>query len=207
MAGSSGVRLPANRRGVSLRIRAAEQAAAQRRLVQGNSRDRKDYPDFESPQESLRRCRPARSMTRAVARRQCALLAEPWAHNLAFFRHDGIYRSDGVAKTKSNLGEGAASRWSAPSPSPGRDERNYAPYSLASSAMSSGRLFLDRGARQQSPSPLHRHPQNNTHSSGTPAKGDISTLPARGHFYFSLTLDDTRLTSSTRDDKFILKYS
>jgi hypothetical protein len=48
--------------------------------------------------------------------------------------------------------------------------------------MSSGRLFLDRVARQHCPSPLHRHPQHNTHSSGDQAKGDISTLPGRGHF-------------------------
>ena len=185
MAGGRRVRLPAEGHGVKIPVRAAERAVVQRRPVPGNSpSDRKDYPDFKSPQESLRRCPPARPMTRTVVRRECALLGE---RNFAFFRHDGIYRSDGVAKTKSNLGEGAASRWSAPSPSPGRDERNYAPYSLASSAMSSGRLFLDRVARQHCPSPLHRHPQNNTHSSGTPAKGDISTLPARGHFYFALT--------------------
>jgi hypothetical protein len=52
--------------------------------------------------------------------------------------------------------------------------------------MSSGRLFLDRVARQQSPSPLHRHPQNNMHSSDAPGRkgtfllcreGDISILP------------------------------
>src|SRR6185503_21253192 len=34
------------------------------------------------------------------------------------------------------------------------------PCSSASFAMSSGRLFLDRDARQQSPSPLHRHPEH-----------------------------------------------
>src|ERR1035437_2711225 len=33
---------------------------------------------------------------------------------------------------------------------------------FSSSAMSSGRLFLDRVARQQSPSPLHRYRQNKT---------------------------------------------
>src|SRR5437867_667730 len=68
--------------------------------------------------------------------------------------------------------------------SEGRDGRS-APCS--SSAMSSGRLFLDRVARQQSPSPLHRHPQINTHSSQAQAKGDISTLLGWGHFYFALT--------------------
>ena len=46
----------------------------------------------------------------------------------------------------------------------------------------------NRVARQQSPSPLHRHEQLNTHSSEPRAKGDISTLPARGHFYFALTI-------------------
>ncbi len=75
-----------------------------------------------------------------------------------FLRHDGIYRSDGAGETGKNWGRSAASRWSAPGPVKGRDGRN-APCS--SSAMSSDRLFLDRGARQQSPSPLHRqlHPK------------------------------------------------
>ena len=58
---------------------------------------------------------------------------------------------------------------------------------FSSSAMSSDRLFLDRVARQHRPSPLHRHEQNNMHSSIAWDKGDISTLPARGHFYFALT--------------------
>ena len=66
----------------------------------------------------------------------------------------------------------------------GRDGRSA---SCPSSAMSSGRLFLDRVARQQSPSPLHRHPQINTHSREAQTKGDVSTLLGRGHFYFALT--------------------
>jgi hypothetical protein len=72
-----------------------------------------------------------------------------------------------------------------PMPGKGRDGRNYAPCS--SSAMSSGRLFLDRVARQHCPSPLHRQSQNNMHSPGARPIGDVSTLPARGHFYFALT--------------------
>jgi len=84
-----------------------------------------------------------------------------------------------------NLGAGAASRWSAPSPSQGRDGRNYAPCSLASSAMSSGRLFLDRVARQHCPSPLHRHPETTMHARSAPDKPDISTLQGIGHFYFA----------------------
>jgi hypothetical protein len=58
----------------------------------------------------------------------------------------------------------------------------------SSSAMSSGRLFLDRVARQHCPSPLHRHTQINMHSAQAQGKGDISILPGKGHFYFALTL-------------------
>jgi hypothetical protein len=61
-------------------------------------------------------------------------------------------------------------------------------------ATSSGRLFLDRVGRHQSPSPLHRHTQFNMHFSQAPAKGDISTLPAWGHFYFALTVTPWLLT-------------
>ena len=69
-------------------------------------------------------------------------------------------------------------------PVQGRDGRT-APY--PSSTMSSGRLFLDRVARQHCPSPLHRHGQNNTHPLPSPTKPDISTLQRIGHFYFALT--------------------
>jgi hypothetical protein len=78
---------------------------------------------------------------------------------LRFLRHGGIYRSDAGSQIVKCWGRSAASRWSAPGPAKGRDGRN-APCS--SSAMSSGRLFLDRGARQQSPSPLHRQPHPKT---------------------------------------------
>jgi hypothetical protein len=77
----------------------------------------------------------------------------------------------------------AASRWSAPSPSSKTCREDHAPSHRPQ--MSSGRLFLDRVARQQSPSPLHRQPQNNTHSAEAQAKDDISTLPGGRHFYFA----------------------
>ena len=54
-------------------------------------------------------------------------------------RHDGIYRSEGYSKS---LGRGAASRWSGPGQAKGRDGRGTP---CPSYAMSSGRLFLDRG--------------------------------------------------------------
>ena len=84
-----------------------------------------------------------------------------------------------------------------PLPGKGRDGRNYAPCS--SSAMSSGRLFLDRVARQQSPSPLYRQPEHNTHFSGGQAQGDISILPGRGHFYFALTGAFRRTDNARRE--------
>jgi hypothetical protein len=81
----------------------------------------------------------------------------------------------------------AASRWSAPSPGSRTCREDHAPSHRPQ--MSSDRLFLDRVARQQSPSPLHRYPQINMHSRELQAKGDISTLPERRHFYFALTID------------------
>src|ERR1022692_5016768 len=69
-------------------------------------------------------------------------------------------------------------------PAKGRDGRT-APCS--SSAMSPDRLFLDRVARQQCPSPLHRQCPTNTHPLPAPSKPDISTLQRVGHFYFALT--------------------
>jgi hypothetical protein len=83
-------------------------------------------------------------------------------HRLRFRRHGGIYRSDVVqGKTQEpNLGNGTE-------PPPAGQPRTQAkeragritPFS--SSAMSSGRLFLDRVGRHQSPSLLHRHGQHN----------------------------------------------
>jgi hypothetical protein len=104
----------------------------------------------------------------------------------AFFRHDGIYRSDVFSTQKTRkTGGGVPPPVGRPrAPVQGRDGRR-APY--PSSTMSSGRLFLDRVARQQSPSPLHRQPELNTRAAEPWDKGDISTLRKRGHFYFALT--------------------
>ena len=102
--------------------------------------------------------------------------------------------SDGVQtqNQNQNLSRGrAASRWSAPDPGQGTRREEHAPSHRPQ--MSSGRLFLDRVARQHCPSPLHRQPEHNTHSSSAREEGDISTLPARGHFYFALTDPDRHL--------------
>lgn len=82
-------------------------------------------------------------------------------HRMRFPRHDGIYRSDVVQ------GKTQTKPWDGTVPPPvGRPraqvkERAGRIALFSSSAMSSGRLFLDRVARQQSPSPLHRqlHPK------------------------------------------------
>jgi hypothetical protein len=83
-----------------------------------------------------------------------------------------------------------ASRWSAPSPGKrtGREEHvlSHRPQ------MSSGRLFLDRVGRHQSPSPLHRHAQATTHFRHSYPKAELSTLPESGTFYFALTRLYTR---------------
>jgi hypothetical protein len=100
---------------------------------------------------------------------------------MRFLRNDGIYRSDVAPQTWGRVPPSIARPRG---PVQGRDGRS-AP--CPSSAMSSGRLFLDRVARQHGPSPLHRRRQNNMHSSKARTKGDVSTLPARGHFYFALT--------------------
>jgi hypothetical protein len=73
---------------------------------------------------------------------------------------------------------------------------------FSSSAMSSGRLFLDRVGRHQSPSPLHRHEQINTRPRTRQAKDDISTLPGTRHFYFALTPAEHVLTSVCWRNKF-----
>jgi len=106
------------------------------------------------------------------------------------FRHDGIYRSD-VSLHLVNPDRIPASR-PAPGRAIGRAGRNTP---FPSSAMSSGRLFLDRVGRHQSPSPLRRHTQNNTHSAKPQRKHDISTLPGGRHFYFALTKHSVGLDS------------
>ena len=113
----------------------------------------------------------------------------------AFSRHVGIYlvRCGFKTNPKTNiniknqtLGWGrAASRWSAPSPGSRTCREDHAPSHRPQ--MSSGRLFLDRVARQHCPSPLHRHAQTTTPPPPTRRKQDISTLQRIGHFYFALT--------------------
>ena len=77
---------------------------------------------------------------------------------MRFLRHDGIYRSD-VSLLLINPVQLPPPVGRPRYRAIGRAGRNYT--SCPSSAMSSDRLILDRVGRHQSPSPLHRHPQNN----------------------------------------------
>ena len=94
--------------------------------------------------------------------------------------------SDGVAKPKPNLTrQPTASRRSAPSQGQRTRREDHAPSHRPQ--MSSGRLFLDRVGRHQSPSPLRRHAQTTTRRRRPFSKPELSTLLETGTFYFALT--------------------
>jgi hypothetical protein len=86
-------------------------------------------------------------------------------HRMRFSRHSGIYQSDGrFSKPKD------PSRTSPPANARHRARERAGRSTLSPIVlMSSGRLFLDRVGRHQSPSPLHRQDQNNliARSAGT----------------------------------------
>jgi hypothetical protein len=99
---------------------------------------------------------------------------EPYrAPSMRFLRHCGIYLVRCGWKDKNqNQTPGrdrAASRRSAPGPGSRTCREDHAPSHRPQ--MSSGRLFLDRVGRHQSPSPLHRRTQHNTHFPDGPEKG------------------------------------
>ena len=150
------------------------------RPIQGNSpHDRPVSRGSFLAKESLRRSLPRHLLPAPIEilRRLSMRFLEAWRN---------LSGPMGFSKSKPNPGTGpTASRRSAPGPGKRTRREEHAPSHRPQ--MSSGRLFLDRGARQQSPSPLHRQPQNNMHSAEPRAKGDISILPGRGHFYFALT--------------------
>ena len=79
-----------------------------------------------------------------------------------------------------------ASRWSAPSP--GQRTRREDHALSHRPQMSSGRLLLDRVARQQSPSPPHRQAEHNMHFAAPGRKGTFLLCQRGGHFYFALTM-------------------
>ena len=105
---------------------------------------------------------------------------------MRFLRHHGIYQSD-VDKTFQNPAGPTPSRWSGPTRVNRARREDRTPLIVS---MSSGRLILDRVARQHCPSPLHRQAQIITHSRTPQSKPDISTWQGIGHFYLALTPPD-----------------
>jgi hypothetical protein len=107
----------------------------------------------------------------------------PTAIGMRFRRHNGIYRSDVVQQLNPEYGI---------QPPPARRPRAQVKERVgrntlfSSSAMSSGRPFLDRVGRHQSPSPLHRRHQNKlfTQSEGTiydQTVTSVLTVPEGSH--------------------------
>src|SRR6266849_6098785 len=147
------------------------------RPVQGNSPDDRLLrgPGCNRPKRVCADFFPAYSL---------AILTILRAPRMRFFRYRGIYRPDGGSfKNQTWAGALPPAGGSYPGPRTRRED-----HALLIVPMSSGRLFLDRVARQQSPSPLHRHAQITMHTWPACEKGDISTLQRRRHFYFALTL-------------------
>ena len=109
-----------------------------------------------------------------------------WARSMRFLRHGGIYlvrwgsTSKTKFKTKSRVGTRPPPAGRPRAQAKERAGRNT--LFLIVRRMSSGRLFLDRVGRHQSPSPLHRRPQHNMHFSNGPLQRDISTLHKRVTF-------------------------
>ena len=78
-----------------------------------------------------------------------------------------------------------ASRWSAPHP--GKRTRREDHALSHRPQMSSGRLFLDRVARQHCPSPLHRHRRITCTPRRPRQKATFLLCQGTRHFYFALT--------------------
>ena len=178
MASGAGVGLQAERNGVMLR---SQPGLRSQRLVKGAlyretlQTTGRTTRVLHRPKRVCVDHQSVNPVTRAGSRRQRAHYPPSRGSLiLAFFRHDGIYRSDVVGKP---LEPGAGVPPPVGRPRAQSKDANGRSAPCSSSTMSSGRLFLDRVARQQSPSPLHRHPQINTHSPDARGKGDISTLP------------------------------
>ena len=130
----------------------------------------------------------------------CSDLINTEAPQYAFFKAwRNLSGPMGFQNQNQNLGrDQTASRWSAPHP--GKRTRREDHALSHRPQMSSGRLFLDRVARQHCPSPLHRHTQINMHSPKASAKGDISILRGIRHFYFALTIGACQLTEQHGDE-------
>lgn len=151
------------------KVRPVQGNAPQGRLLRG--------PDSQPLKERLRRSHPHHPVT--------VLSNNTGAPSLRFPRHGGIYQSD-AAHLQPNPGA-EAGRLPPVGPEAQVEERAGRNTLSLIVPMSSGRLFLDRVGRHQSPSPLHRHAQTTTHFPRGPSNPERSTLLGTGTFYFALT--------------------
>lgn len=113
--------------------------------------------------------------------------------SMRFLGHGGIHRCDGVVFVSASLGRSTASRGPAPNQISGR---GFSTAFCSSSAMSSGRVFLDRVARQRCSSPLHRQP----HPKAVPGWGTMD-LQRRANSVLTVCLSqgDNRRDGLTLD--------
>jgi hypothetical protein len=127
-----------------------------------------------------------------------ARLHDPAGPQDAFSQACGIYLVRCSSNFKTNLRAGTVLPPAGRSRAQRKETRREDHVPSHRPQMSSGRLFLDRVGRHQSPSPLHRPAQLNMHSRNLGDKADISTLPESGHFYFALTRISRHLPAPPR---------
>ena len=156
------------------KVRPLQGNAPQGRLLRG--------PDSQPLKERLRRSHPHHPVT--------VPSNNTGAPSMRFPRHGGIYQSD-AAHRQPNPGA-EAGRLPLVGPEAQVKERAGRNTFSLIVPMSSGRLFLDRVGRHQSPSPLRRHAQTTTHFPSGPSKPERSTLLGSGTFYFALTAESSR---------------
>ena len=138
---------------------------------------------FSSLKESLRRSLPRHR----IPHQSRIILGAQYAFSKAWRNLSGPMGFNFKNRSQNQIlgRDHTASRWSAPVP--GKRTRREEHALSHRPQMSSGRLFLDRVGRHQSPSPLRRHAQPTTHfPRGTP-RPELSTLLGSGTFYFALT--------------------
>jgi hypothetical protein len=105
------------------------------------------------------------SLRRSLPRHRVPQLSSSWASRMRFSRHGGIYlvrwglNFKNQSQNQILSWDHTASRWSAPSS--GKRTRREEHALSHRPHMSSGRLFLDRVGRHQSPSPLIVIPEIN----------------------------------------------
>jgi hypothetical protein len=138
---------------------------------------------FSSLKESLRRSLPRHR----IPHQSEIILGAQYAFSKAWRNLSGPMAFNFKTQSQNHIlgWDQTASRWLAPNP--GKRTRREDRALSHRPQMSSGRLFLDRVGRHQSPSPLRRHAQTTTHFPRGTLKPELSTLLGSGTFYFALT--------------------